>query len=606
MMDDDEDADDEGRNIVGGSFLDIGARRTRNGLGVSDGKDNDKKKPKKKKKGKSKKQQTPKSSSLKSSAPRTPEATVASKNDNEGDILDGEANFNRPSVVLQSGSLSTLKSRASPEGTDGSKTRPHEAVYRSASSDEDESHNVVPIDMHDLMSSIRKAAPGAANYDSDNDETMGKTPSKTPKRNKGDYFSSDEDQSDNAETSAQKKEKKKKAKKKKQSASKQLSVNDHIARALKHHDSVSAIIKQGKVTDEQIHMLLFFAESCDSISQAVAKFVEKESLEGNSDAREIVRNNDFIKGKIAKDIAGEDEKELESILNKMKDEEKEELRTHGKLEPAVGDDGSEMSKALRDFFFDDDFDFVSFLKNPVPEELGMVYFRVIGDHKQNELFVILDYDVDALGDLVMTAKRKTNLLGSTNKKGYKIKCDNDTIGKVEQVQAGKVLQYDIISENKEMRTVKSDPYSGNRAQLGAIQITNTKDCPRHMTVLLPEMMPASGDTGKEVPAEWKPLHPKDGMLSQWKSGKFDKLSFYENKKPHFDESLGAYTLDFDGRVTMASSKNYLLVSSHSLEEVYVRFGRIENREFTMDVRYPVSPLQALGISIASIITKTTG
>ena len=73
-------------------------------------------------------------------------------------------------------------------------------------------------------------------------------------------------------------------------------------------------------------MLLFFAESCDSISQAVAKFVEKESLEGNSDAREIVRNNDFIKGKIAKDIAGEDEKELESILNKMKDEEKEELR----------------------------------------------------------------------------------------------------------------------------------------------------------------------------------------------------------------------------------------------------------------------------------------
>ena len=101
-------------------------------------------------------------------------------------------------------------------------------------------------------------------------------------------------------------------------------------------------------------------------------------------------------------------------------------------------------------------------------------------------------------------------------------------------------------------------------------------------------------------------YPKDEMLSQWKSGKFDHLSFYENKKPHFDEAIGAYTLDFDGRVTMASSKNYLLVSSHSLDDVYVRFGRVENREFTMDVRYPCSPLQALGISIASIITKTTG
>ena len=81
-------------------------------------------------------------------------------------------------------------------------------------------------------------------------------------------------------------------------------------------------MKRGKVTDEQIHMLLFFAESCDSISQAVAKFVEKESLDGNSNAREIVRNNDFIKGKIAKDITGEDEEELESILKKMKDEER--------------------------------------------------------------------------------------------------------------------------------------------------------------------------------------------------------------------------------------------------------------------------------------------
>ena len=54
----------------------------------------------------------------------------------------------------------------------------------------------------------------------------------------------------------------------------------------------------------------------------------------------------------------------------MKDEEKEELRTHGKPEPAVGDDGSEMSKALRDFFFDDDFDFVSDFEKPCPGRVG--------------------------------------------------------------------------------------------------------------------------------------------------------------------------------------------------------------------------------------------
>ena len=88
--------------------------------------------------------------------------------DNEGDVLDGGKDFGRPSVVLDSDSIS--KSRNKFSSNSHNKPKPHELVYRSASSDEDESHNVVPIDMHDLMSSIRKAAPGAANYGSGDDD----------------------------------------------------------------------------------------------------------------------------------------------------------------------------------------------------------------------------------------------------------------------------------------------------------------------------------------------------------------------------------------------------------------------------------------------------
>ena len=97
--------------------------------------------------------------------------------------MDGGKDFGRPSVVLDSDSIS--KSRNKFSSNSHNKPKPHELVYRSASSDEDESHNVVPIDMHDLMSSIRKAAPGAANYGSgDDDDENGKIPSKTPRRNK--------------------------------------------------------------------------------------------------------------------------------------------------------------------------------------------------------------------------------------------------------------------------------------------------------------------------------------------------------------------------------------------------------------------------------------
>ena len=112
--------------------------------------------------------------------------------------------------------------------------------------------------------------------------------------------------------------------------------------------------------------------------------------------------------KLAISEARRDAKEkLKKIKDEIKEQEKDELRAKGKPQPAEGDDGSEMPRKLRKYFQSPDFDFIQFLKNPVPDELGMVYFRVIGDHKQNELFVILDYDVEAFGDLVMTAKKKT-------------------------------------------------------------------------------------------------------------------------------------------------------------------------------------------------------
>ena len=63
----------------------------------------------------------------------------------------------------------------------------------------------------------------------------------------------------------------------------------------------------------------------------------------------MIKGNAFIKEKIIEDIAGEDEEELENMLNKMKQQEKDELRAKGKPRPA-SDDGSEMPRKLRKYF----------------------------------------------------------------------------------------------------------------------------------------------------------------------------------------------------------------------------------------------------------------
>ena len=145
-----------------------------------------------------------------------------------------------------------------------------------------------------------------------------------------------------------------------------------------------------------------------------------------------------------------------------------------------------------------------------------------------------------------------------------------------------------------------------RRQLGAVEISNSKEKSRGMMVLLPELK-VNPSTGEEEPVVWQPWHEKEEMLPCYHAGHFEHISFWENKKPQYDEDLGAYTLDFDGRVTMASSKNFLMVESANIKgPVGVRFGRVEEAQFVMDVGYPCSPLQGMGVALASMLTKTTG
>ena len=210
------------------------------------------------------------------------------------------------------------------------------------------------------------------------------------------------------------------------------------------------------------------------------------------------------------------------------------------------------------------------------------------------------------------------------KKTFDIRCEERVLGRCERIRKGKILQFNIYSNEashgSSSGSVFSDPAKNKdgrkgskkgsngalRRQLGAVEISNSKDKPRSMIVLLPEMR-ENENTGVVEPVVWQPWHEKEEMLACWHAGHFEHMSFWENKKPQYDEELGAYTLDFDGRVTMASSKNFLMVSSHDIRgPVGVRFGRVEDSQFVMDVQWPCSPLQGMGVALASVSAKTTG
>lgn len=97
-----------------------------------------------------------------------------------------------------------------------------------------------------------------------------------------------------------------------------------------------------------------------------------------------------------------------------------------------------------------------------------------------------------------------------------------------------------------------------------------------------------------------------GSLSSQKNGSL----ILKNKAPRWHEQLQCWCLNFHGRVTVASVKNFQLVASPpngqsgpEYEKVILQFGKVGKDVFTMDYRYPISAFQAFAICLSSFDTK---
>ncbi|KAI3810346.1 hypothetical protein L1987_19958 [Smallanthus sonchifolius] len=93
----------------------------------------------------------------------------------------------------------------------------------------------------------------------------------------------------------------------------------------------------------------------------------------------------------------------------------------------------------------------------------------------------------------------------------------------------------------------------------------------------------------------------------------------KNKSPRWHEQLQCWCLNFRGRVTIASVKNFQLIAAPPAagtsqppppplpppehDKVILQFGKVGKDMFTMDYRYPLSAFQAFAICLSSFDTK---
>ncbi|MCJ8729353.1 hypothetical protein PDJAM_G00105330 [Pangasius djambal] len=121
--------------------------------------------------------------------------------------------------------------------------------------------------------------------------------------------------------------------------------------------------------------------------------------------------------------------------------------------------------------------------------------------------------------------------------------------------------------------------------------------PRRMTVVIPGM----DKDGERVPI--RPRSENDGLLIRHQNRNMENLIELRNKTPVWNEETSSHVLNFNGRVTQASVKNFQIVHSKDQDYIVMQFGRVADDAFTLDYNYPLCAVQAFAIALSSFDGK---
>ncbi|KAK0088903.1 hypothetical protein PV325_000086 [Microctonus aethiopoides] len=151
-----------------------------------------------------------------------------------------------------------------------------------------------------------------------------------------------------------------------------------------------------------------------------------------------------------------------------------------------------------------------------------------------------------------------------------------------------------------MKDDKHEDRSNPRQELAAVVYdTNVLGFkgPRKMTVIIPGM------TADQKRISICPRDESETLLECWKMKNMDNLIELHNKTPVWNDDTQSYVLNFHGRVTQASVKNFQVVHDTDTDYVVMQFGRVAEDVFTMDYRFPLCALQAFAIALSSFDGK---
>jgi hypothetical protein len=179
--------------------------------------------------------------------------------------------------------------------------------------------------------------------------------------------------------------------------------------------------------------------------------------------------------------------------------------------------------------------------------------------------------------------------GSVNTKMSKK--SGNYLGKLRAADSNRT-EYTIVTAAKDRKEIGAIVFDRN----GIVNQLKEGCQPRKMFVMLPEV------SSENIPIE----HSVTTSVGKKQVSMIDLLKLadpnkiYSSKDPVFER--GNYRLNFNGRVTMASVKNFQLSSPSDPENIICQFGKIAEDKFHLDYKAPLNAFQAFCLALCHFDT----
>ncbi|XP_068598790.1 tubby-related protein 1 [Brachionichthys hirsutus] len=248
-------------------------------------------------------------------------------------------------------------------------------------------------------------------------------------------------------------------------------------------------------------------------------------------------------------------------------------------------------------------DLEKFVMQPAPQGVT-VKCRVTRDQRgmDKSLYPLYYIHLDNEKKTFLLAGRKRKKSATSN---YLISTDATDLSRGRENFVGKLrsnlmgTKFTVFDNALNPERALPDLSNARQELAGIIYETNVLGMkgPRRMTVIIPGM----NKDNERVPL--RPRNECDGLLIRYQNKRMENLIELHNKTPVWNEESASHVLNFNGRVTQASIKNFQIVHSKDLDYIVMQFGRIADDIFTLDYKYPMSAVQAFAIALSSFDGK---